>query len=129
MTNTHVSLTSATDQFRDANFQIAPARNLTPRLMKWIKDFDGLEIKPCKFKGYNQYGQEIVEPCELEQVSLWVVYGHYSPYSGKRGTKVLDDFEIRGEAQKLCNILIDVCPHLAHRQYLANKRFSGGLHP
>ncbi|MGB9152964.1 MAG: hypothetical protein WCD70_07740 [Alphaproteobacteria bacterium] len=97
---------------RKDDFTIAARRNLTPRWMSRIKDFDGLEIKPCKFHGYDQSGHEIVTPCELNQVSFWTVYGHYSANSYNVGVQALDDFETKGEAQKFYNRLIDLYPHL-----------------
>ena len=93
-----------------------PATAPTDSLRRYVADFDRIEIKPCKFEGYDQSGHEIVKPCELRHVSIWAVYGHYGPYSRKQGEQVLDDFETRGEAQKFCNRLIDLCPELAYRR-------------
>ncbi|MGB9154291.1 MAG: hypothetical protein WCD70_14520 [Alphaproteobacteria bacterium] len=91
---------------------ITLAYALMPSWMKSIKDFDGLEIMPCKLVGYNPQGQEIVTPCELNQVSFWTVYGHYSANSYNVGIQALDDFQTKAEAQKFHDRLIDIYPHL-----------------
>ena len=81
-----------------------------------IDNLSGLEIVPCRFWGYDDKGREIVKPCAPERVSIWAVYGHYSPDGRGLTLKLLDDFETKGEAQRFYNKLIDHFPHLARRR-------------
>ena len=42
---------------------IDAANALTPDWMRRIREFDALEIAPCRVVGHDSLGNEIVEPC------------------------------------------------------------------
>jgi hypothetical protein len=47
--------------------------------MRKIRDFDGLEIAPCRIVGNDSLGNELVEPCgdAPDEAVFWTVYGHF----------------------------------------------------
>jgi hypothetical protein len=90
------------------------ANALTPHWMKNIRDFDALEIAPCRIVGHDSLGNEIVEPCDdaPEEAAFWTVYGHF--LTG--GVDAFEDFATEAEAIAFHDQLIGVYPHLADRE-------------
>jgi hypothetical protein len=87
------------------------ARALTPQWMLRIREFDALEIAPCRVVGHDSLGNEIVEPCDdaPEEVAFWTVYGHYRT----GGVDAFEDFATEAEAVAFHDQLIAAYPHLS----------------
>ncbi|MDR3423954.1 MAG: hypothetical protein P4M13_02590 [Alphaproteobacteria bacterium] len=88
------------------------AKSLTPWGMKWINEFNGLEIHPCQVIG-SLNGEQIARPCAPEQASFWTVYGHYKPDSLSSGIEALEDCPTESAAQKACDGFLKCYPHLS----------------
>lgn len=88
---------------------IAAAKALTPRWMRNIRDFDGLEIHPCVVIGNDSMDNPIVEQCEPEVAHFWCVFGHLRT----GGLDDFEDFATEAEAMAFHDRLIAVYPHLA----------------
>jgi hypothetical protein len=102
---------------REAAYSVTKPKPKMPWWFEHIDDLSDVEILPCKFFGYDDMGHEIVKPCSPYQVSVWGVYGTYSPKgSNRRSLRVIDDFDTKGEAQLFYNRLIGHFPHLARRR-------------
>jgi len=93
---------------------IDAANALTPDWMRNIRDFDGLEIAPCRVVGNDSLGNDIVEPCDdaPEEAAFWTVYGHYRT----GGVDAFEDFATEAEAVAFHDRLIAAWPHLADRK-------------
>jgi len=91
---------------------LAVARSLTPWWMMRIREFDGLEIRPCKTIGYVN-NEEVSMPCEPELASRWTVYGHYRPNDAFEGIEALEDYPTEAEAEKFRARLLKCYPHLS----------------
>jgi len=89
------------------------ANALTPHWMRDIRDFDALEIAPCRIVGHDSRGNEIVEPCDdaPEEAAFWTVYGHFRT----GGVDAFEDFASEAEAVAFHDRLIATYPHLADR--------------
>src|SRR5580698_6451703 len=76
-----------------------------------IRDFDALEIAPCRVVGHDRFGNEIVEPCDdaPEEATFWAVYGHFRT----GGVDAFEDFATEAEALAFHDRLISAHPHLA----------------
>jgi len=87
------------------------AKALTPAWMLRIREFDALEITPCRVVGNDSLGNEIVEPCDdaPEEAAFWTVYGHYR--SG--GVDAFEDFATEAEAVAFHDQLVAAYPHLS----------------
>ncbi len=87
------------------------ANALTPRWMKDIRDFDALEIAPCRVVGHDRLGNDIVEPCDSapQEAAFWTVYGHFRT----GGVDDFEDFPTEAEAVAFHDQLIATYPHLA----------------
>jgi hypothetical protein len=90
------------------------ANALTPRWMRNIRDFDALEIAPCRIVGHDSLCNEIVEPCDdtPEEGAFWTVYGHLRT----GGVDAFEDFATEAEAVAFHDQLIGIYPHLADRE-------------
>lgn len=90
---------------------IEMAKALTPWWMMRIREFDALEIAPCRVVGNDSLGNEIVEPCDdaPEEAAFWTVYGHYRT----GGVDAFEDFPTEAEATAFHDHLTRVYPHLA----------------
>src|SRR5258708_2579786 len=93
---------------------IDAANAITPDWMRNIRDFDALEIAPCRIVGNDSLGNEIVEPCDdtPEQAAFWTVYGHFRT----GGVDAFEDFATEAEALAFHDRLIALYPHLAGRE-------------
>jgi hypothetical protein len=94
-----------------SNSPIDIANALTPDWMQRIKEFDGIEIEPCRVVGHDSLGNDIVEPCDdaPEEAFFWTVYGHLRT----GGVNAFEDFATEAEAVAFHNRLISAYPHLA----------------
>ena len=83
----------------------------TPRWMQNIRDFDALEIAPCRVVGHDSVGNDIVEPCDdaPEEAAFWTVYGHFRA----GGVDDFEDFATEAEAVAFHDQLIAAWSHLA----------------
>src|ERR1700693_2743060 len=92
---------------------IDAAYALTPDWMLRIRDFDALEIAPCRVVGNDSLGNHIVEPCDdaSEEAAFWTVYGHFRT----GGVDAFEDFPTEEEALAFHDRLIAAYPHLADR--------------
>ena len=90
---------------------IDAAKALTPRWMQNIRDFDALEIAPCRVVGHDSLGDEIVEPCDdaPDEAAFWTVFGHFRT----GGVDAFEDFATEAEAVAFHDRLIAAYPHLA----------------
>ena len=88
------------------------ANRLTPLWMRRIKEFDNVEIWPCKTIDIN--GRDNTVMCKREEATLWVVYGHKSAKEVPSGGSLepLNQFFAEGEAERFCNRLRAAYPHL-----------------
>jgi hypothetical protein len=93
---------------------IDAANALTPDWIRKIRDFDALEIAPCRIVGNDSLGNEIVEPCDdaPEEAAFWTVYGHFRT----GGVNAFEDFATEAEALAFHDRLIAAWPHLAGRE-------------
>jgi len=87
------------------------AKALTPAWMRRIREFDALEIAPCRVVGNDSFGNEIVEPCDdaPQEAAFWTIYGHYRT----GGVDAFEDFATEAEAIAFHDRLIATYPHLA----------------
>ena len=90
---------------------IDAAKAVTPTWMWRIREFDALEIAPCRVVGRDGLGNEIVEPCDgaPEEAAFWTVYGHLRT----GGVDAIEDFPTEAEAVLFHDQLIAAYPHLA----------------
>lgn len=85
------------------------AKALTPWWMTHIREFDGLEIAPCKtYDGDESYGT-FQEQCEPHEADCWTVFGHYKT----GGIDDFADFKTEAEAQQFHDKLLQTYPHLS----------------
>jgi hypothetical protein len=91
---------------------IDAAKAVTPRWMRYIKDFDALEIHPCVVIGNDSMDNPIVEQCEPEEAHFWCVFGHLRA----GGLDDFEDFATEAEAIAFHDRLIAAYPHLAGRE-------------
>ena len=87
---------------------------ITPRWMLRIREFDALEIAPCRIVGHDSHGNELVEPCDdtPAEAAFWTVYGHFRT----GGVDAFEDFPTEAEAIAFHDRLIAIYPHLANRE-------------
>jgi len=87
------------------------AKALTPGWMRRIREFDALEIAPCRVVAHDSLGDEIVGPCDdaPEEAAFWTVYGHYRT----GGVDAFEDFATEAEAVAFHDQLIAAYPHLS----------------
>jgi hypothetical protein len=90
------------------------ANALTPDWMRRIREFDALEVAPCRVVGHDSFGNDIVEPCDdaPQEAAFWTVYGHYKT----GGVDAFEDFATEAEALAFHDRLIAAYPHLASRE-------------
>jgi hypothetical protein len=87
---------------------IAAAFAVTPSWMLAIRDFDALEVHPCRVVGTAD-GIETVERCAPEDAHFWSVYGHYRTGC----VDCFEDFPTEAEAEAFAARLRRTYPHLA----------------
>lgn len=85
------------------------ADRLTPDWMSRIREFDALEIHPCRIVATTETGEDIVETGERKDADFWTVYGHCR--SG--GIEAFEDFPTEAEAIRFRDRLSAAYPHLA----------------
>ena len=88
---------------------IEAAFALTPHWMLNIRQFDTLEIHPCKVIGKDSSGKDIVEQCRDDEAEFWTVFGHLKT----GGVDDFGDFATETEAQAYHDRLVACYPHLA----------------
>jgi len=87
---------------------ISAAFAATRSWMLGIRDFDAIEVHPCRVVSFAD-GVELVETCEPEDAHFWSVYGHY--VTG--GVDCFEDFPTEAEADAFAARLRGTYPHLA----------------
>ena len=70
---------------------VAAARALTPLWMLAIRDYDALEVHPCR----TIANTDAVEICQPDDAESWSVYGHCRT----GGIEFLEDFATEAEAR------------------------------
>ena len=85
---------------------------LTPWWTCRMKEFDGLEIWPCKATDINRRGSAVL--CKPEEANMWVVYGYINSHDDASGLSLepINEFFIEGEAERFCNRLRRCYPRL-----------------
>ncbi len=83
-----------------------------------MKDFDRLEIQPCKISDYRVHSTRMVLPSKPEHASLWIVRGYYRSDEVYNGIEHFAEFKTKEEAQILYNRLLRDYPHLTGGQSL-----------
>jgi hypothetical protein len=87
---------------------IAAAFAVTPPWMLAIRDFDAIEVHPCRVVDIAG-GVETVETCEAADAQFWSVYGHC--VTG--GLVCFEDFPTAAAAEDFAAKLRRAYPHLA----------------
>jgi hypothetical protein len=87
---------------------IAAAFAVTPWWMPAIRDFDAIEVHPCRVAAVVD-GIETVERCALTNAQFWSVYGHR--VTG--GFACFEDFPTAAAAEDFAAKLRRAYPHLA----------------
>jgi hypothetical protein len=80
----------------------------TPSWMLTIRDYDAIEVHPCRVVGITD-GIESVERCAPEDAHFWSVYGRCVTI----GVDCFDDFPTEAEAEAFAARLRRTYPHLA----------------
>ncbi len=99
---------------------IKTAKDMTPRWMMEICDYDGLELHPVhdqrwddEERGPRPFNipddhETWCEPCEEHEAHFWSVYGHLKT----GGIECFEDFETETAARRFAEKLLEAYPHL-----------------
>ena len=87
---------------------ISVAKALTPRWMRDIHSFDGLEIHPVRELIDEDDGSSYCEQCEPHEAQFWSVYGHLI----EGGVLCFEDFPSQAAARAFAETLLAAWPHL-----------------
>ena len=91
---------------------IDAATGLTPEWMREIRQYDALEIHPCRIVGRDG-ATEFVEQCDNPaDADFWTVYGHCK----EGGVNAFEDFPAKAEAIAFRDRLIAAWPHLGEHE-------------
>jgi hypothetical protein len=89
------------------------AAQLTPWWMSYIKQFDGLEIWPCKTIDITGQGRMTAVLCKPKVATHWTVYGHCRSDNGGSNLRPIDCFSTEDAAKEFRDRLLKTYPHLA----------------